>query len=246
RTWVNPPDIGGRYSALSFFGLVPAALLGLDVGKLLDEADRVALASHARVPLKENLAVRLGAIAGGCARAKCDKLTLLSSPRHRRHGRGPGDRSVRRAGRGGGEGEDEGAALRRKGAARRAGVARRRAGALLQPGARRDLAQGGGHARGRERIEPGPLDRRAPCPRARGRIRRAARLRDPRRRAARRLLQAAGRSARRHPPGLYVRIRASLPALDRAAPQGWSEYRRAPAGGGGRGSRPPPSRRAVG
>jgi transaldolase / glucose-6-phosphate isomerase len=86
RTWANPPDIGGRYSALSFFGLVPAAVLGLDVGRLLDEADRVALASHARVPLKENLAVRLGAIAGGCARAECDKLTLLLSPRLRPFG----------------------------------------------------------------------------------------------------------------------------------------------------------------
>ena len=86
RTWANPPDIGGRYSALSYFGLVPAALLGLDLGKLLDEADRVALASHARVPLKENLAVRLGAIAGGCARAKCDKLALLLSPRLRPFG----------------------------------------------------------------------------------------------------------------------------------------------------------------
>jgi len=86
RTWANPPDIGGRYSALSFFGLVPAALLGLSVDKLLDEADRVALASHARVPLKENLAVRLGAIAGGCARARCDKLTLLLSPRLRPFG----------------------------------------------------------------------------------------------------------------------------------------------------------------
>jgi hypothetical protein len=81
RTWTNPEDIGGRYSALSYFGLVPGALLGLDVGKLLDEADRVALASHARVPLKENLAVRLGAIAGGCARAGADKLTLLLSPK---------------------------------------------------------------------------------------------------------------------------------------------------------------------
>src|SRR5438270_5765489 len=86
RTWVNPEDIGGRYSALSFFGLVPATLLGLDVGKLLDEADRGALASHARVPLKENLAVRLGALAGGCARARCDKLTLLLSPRLRPFG----------------------------------------------------------------------------------------------------------------------------------------------------------------
>ena len=86
RTWANPEDIGGRYSALSFFGLVPAALLGLDVGKQLDEADRVALASHARVPLKENLAARLGAIAGGCARAGSDKLTLLLSPRLRPFG----------------------------------------------------------------------------------------------------------------------------------------------------------------
>jgi transaldolase / glucose-6-phosphate isomerase len=86
RTWVNPEDIGGRYSALSFFGLVPAALLGLDVGKMLDAADRAALASHARVPLKENLAVRLGALAGGCARARCDKLTLLLSPRLRPFG----------------------------------------------------------------------------------------------------------------------------------------------------------------
>jgi transaldolase/glucose-6-phosphate isomerase len=86
RTWVNPEDIGGRYSALSFFGLVPAALLGLDVGKLLDEADRAALASHARVPINENLAIRLGAIAGGCARSSCDKLTLLLSPRLRPFG----------------------------------------------------------------------------------------------------------------------------------------------------------------
>jgi transaldolase / glucose-6-phosphate isomerase len=81
RVWANPVDVGGRFSALSFFGLVPGALLGLDLGRLLDEADRVALASHARVPLQENLAARLGAIAGGCARAGCDKLTLLLSPR---------------------------------------------------------------------------------------------------------------------------------------------------------------------
>src|SRR2546423_5362714 len=86
RTWVNPEDIGGRYSALSFFGLVPAALLGLDVGKMLDEADRVALASHARVPLKENLAVRLGAIAGGCGRGECGKPASFSGPPPRAFG----------------------------------------------------------------------------------------------------------------------------------------------------------------
>ncbi|HEY5677359.1 MAG TPA: bifunctional transaldolase/phosoglucose isomerase [Myxococcales bacterium] len=79
RTFVNPPDIGGRYSALSFFGLLPAALLGLDVGKAVAEAERVALESYAQVPLKENLAVRLGGIAGGLARAGADKLTFLFS-----------------------------------------------------------------------------------------------------------------------------------------------------------------------
>jgi len=65
RTFVNPSDIGGRYSALSYFGLVPAALLGLDLGALVEHAEKVALASHARVPLHENLAVRLRRDRGG-------------------------------------------------------------------------------------------------------------------------------------------------------------------------------------
>ena len=81
RTFLNPSDIGGRYSALSYFGLVPAALLGHDVGALIEQAEKVALASHARVPLQENLAVRLGAIAGGLAKKGADKLTFLFSPR---------------------------------------------------------------------------------------------------------------------------------------------------------------------
>jgi transaldolase/glucose-6-phosphate isomerase len=79
RTFLNPPDIGGRYSALSYFGLVPAALLGLDVGELLGYAEKVVLASDARVPLQENLAVRLGAIAAGLAEKGADKLTFLLS-----------------------------------------------------------------------------------------------------------------------------------------------------------------------
>src|SRR6267143_352049 len=79
RTFVNPSDIGGRYSALSYFGLVPAALLGHDVGALIEHAEQVALASHARVPLHENLAVRLGAIAGGLAWKGADKLTFVFS-----------------------------------------------------------------------------------------------------------------------------------------------------------------------
>jgi transaldolase / glucose-6-phosphate isomerase len=79
KTFVNPPDIGGRYSALSYFGLVPAALLGLDVKALIDQAEKVALASHARVPLSENLAVRIGGIAAGLAKKGADKLTFLFS-----------------------------------------------------------------------------------------------------------------------------------------------------------------------
>jgi transaldolase/glucose-6-phosphate isomerase len=54
--------------------------LGIDVGVLIEQADKVALASHARVPLQENLALRLGAIAGGLGRKGADKLTFLFSP----------------------------------------------------------------------------------------------------------------------------------------------------------------------
>src|SRR5438094_194792 len=79
KTFVNPPDIGGRYSALSYFGLVPAALLGLDAKALVEQAEKVALASHARVPLAENLAVRIGGIAAGLAKKGADKLTFLLS-----------------------------------------------------------------------------------------------------------------------------------------------------------------------
>lgn len=80
RTFINPPDIGGRYSVLSYFGLVPAALLGLDVGKLLMRAlamrDRCRNAS----PVKHNPGAALGAMMGAMVRAGRDKLTLITSP----------------------------------------------------------------------------------------------------------------------------------------------------------------------
>ncbi|MBW8825636.1 MAG: glucose-6-phosphate isomerase [Acidobacteria bacterium] len=67
RVWENRPDIGGRYSALSLFGLVPGALLGVDLVQLLDRS----LAAH----LDDG--VRLAAVLGASVRAGRDKLTLL-------------------------------------------------------------------------------------------------------------------------------------------------------------------------
>lgn len=73
RTFTNPPDIGGRYSALSYFGLVPAALIGADVGAIL----RGAAAEHAALAAGGGEGVRLGAALGELARAGRDKLTLV-------------------------------------------------------------------------------------------------------------------------------------------------------------------------
>ncbi|HEY0100447.1 MAG TPA: bifunctional transaldolase/phosoglucose isomerase, partial [Pyrinomonadaceae bacterium] len=81
RIFLNPADIGGRYSALSYFGMVPAALLGLDVRKLLDRAERVVHACASVVPAAENPGARLGAILGECAKAGRDKLTISTDPK---------------------------------------------------------------------------------------------------------------------------------------------------------------------
>jgi len=81
RVFLNPSDIGGRYSALSYFGMVPAALMGLDVRKLLDRAERVVHACSQVVPASENPGARLGAVIGECAKAGRDKLTVVADPR---------------------------------------------------------------------------------------------------------------------------------------------------------------------
>ena len=77
RVFVNPPDIGGRYSALSYFGLVPAALIGADMDGLLDRAHEMLHASHHCVPPAENPGAWLGAVMGEAALAGRDKLTLV-------------------------------------------------------------------------------------------------------------------------------------------------------------------------
>jgi transaldolase/glucose-6-phosphate isomerase len=78
--WCGAPSIGGRYSALSNFGMVPAAIMGLDVERLLDRAELMVHSCAASVPAAENPAVVLGAILGTLAAAGRDKVTLVASP----------------------------------------------------------------------------------------------------------------------------------------------------------------------
>ncbi len=75
------PSIGGRYSVLSKFGLVPAAAMGLDVRRLLEMAQPMRLTCGADVPPAENPGVQLG-IAMGVAAARFgrDKVTIIASP----------------------------------------------------------------------------------------------------------------------------------------------------------------------
>jgi glucose-6-phosphate isomerase len=75
-----PPDVGGRYSALTVFGLVPAALDGVDLRGLLERARDMARACHAP-DAAANPGLALGAAIGEAALAGRDKLTILTSPR---------------------------------------------------------------------------------------------------------------------------------------------------------------------
>jgi|BEDMetMinimDraft_2_1075160.scaffolds.fasta_scaffold01078_2 transaldolase/glucose-6-phosphate isomerase len=74
-------EIGGRYSVLSKFGLVPAALRGLDVTAVLEAAEHAACGAGASVPPEANPALGLGLLWGVGARAGRDKITLFTSPR---------------------------------------------------------------------------------------------------------------------------------------------------------------------
>jgi transaldolase/glucose-6-phosphate isomerase len=81
RVFLGWPSIGGRYSVLSDFGLVPAAIMGVDVEKLLDRTERMVCACMPFVPVAENPAVVLGTILGVAARKfGRDKLTIVASP----------------------------------------------------------------------------------------------------------------------------------------------------------------------
>ena len=78
--FLNPQDIGGRYSALSFFGLVPAALLGIDVRQVLSDAQRFLDAMRGTTDLAKNEGISLGILLGVLALQGKDKLTFLTSP----------------------------------------------------------------------------------------------------------------------------------------------------------------------
>jgi transaldolase/glucose-6-phosphate isomerase len=74
------PAIGGRFSALSAFGLVPAALIGVDCRRLLEAAQAMARACAPESPLTENPGVQLGCFLGAGVLTGRDKLTLVQSP----------------------------------------------------------------------------------------------------------------------------------------------------------------------
>ena len=82
KIFLNDPNIGGRYSALSYFGLVPAVLIGVDIEKILNSAAIMALNSEGcNCPVRgNNTAAWLGAVMGGMADSGKDKLTLIFSP----------------------------------------------------------------------------------------------------------------------------------------------------------------------
>ena len=79
RTFLNPASIGGRYSALSFFGLVPAALIGIDITMLIDRAHSMVETCGNALGPRDSAAVRLGAALAGLAKSGRDKVTLVLS-----------------------------------------------------------------------------------------------------------------------------------------------------------------------
>lgn len=80
RTFLNPETIGGRYSVLSYFGLVPAVLTGIDVAALLDRAALMQCACAPGVPAGSHPGLQLGAAIGALAKDGRDKLTFVATP----------------------------------------------------------------------------------------------------------------------------------------------------------------------
>ncbi|MDH3267934.1 MAG: hypothetical protein OEM46_03670, partial [Ignavibacteria bacterium] len=79
KIFLNDPNIGGRFSALSLFGIVPAALIGVDLDKLFDEVSKL-IVECKRPEVSDNSGAKLGGIIGALAKEGVDKLTLIISP----------------------------------------------------------------------------------------------------------------------------------------------------------------------
>ena len=81
RLFSTPHDVGGRYSALTYFGLLPAALIGVDVTKILESAQAMLVSTHyCGIPAADNPALTLGAAMGELAKVGRDKITFFISP----------------------------------------------------------------------------------------------------------------------------------------------------------------------
>lgn len=84
--FINPSDIGGRFSALSYFGMVPAAVSGIGVDALIASAQGMISACGPDVPAERNPGVQLGLTIGEAAKVGQDKLTIFLSPEIRTFG----------------------------------------------------------------------------------------------------------------------------------------------------------------
>lgn len=81
KIFLNDPDIGGRFSALSLFGIVPAALVGIDIEKILSLAkDEVNCCRKSGTDIQHNVAAKIGLIVGELGKKGIDKLTYINSP----------------------------------------------------------------------------------------------------------------------------------------------------------------------
>ena len=80
RSFLNPTDVGGRFSVLSYFGMVPATLMGIDLKKLMERTDDMRKACASNVSAQDNPGAVLGAAIGTLAQQGRDKLTLITSP----------------------------------------------------------------------------------------------------------------------------------------------------------------------
>jgi len=79
KIFLNDPDIGGRFSALSLFGIVPAALVGIDLNELFEETSKL-IVECKKPEVSDNSGAKLGGIIGALAKEGVDKLTLIISP----------------------------------------------------------------------------------------------------------------------------------------------------------------------